>query len=150
MVNQLTLFSIAHNRGFVSTVLQKCQLVESGEMAINPELVELTTSQMDRIVRLAQLGKSLADLHQDDPREWYRSLLRSFADIRDESEDIGRELAKEADRVGLLTPAQIADASRTSRAAIYKRRKSAPPVPEPEPQPQKRRRTPKKTGSAGI
>lgn len=91
-------------------------------MSINPEMIAEIKTQLARIERLSAVGKSLADLHEEDPREWYRSLLRTFADIRRESDDMCRHLATSADAQKLLTAAQIADAGRISRAAIYKRR----------------------------
>jgi hypothetical protein len=57
-----------------------------------------------------------------DDREWYRSLLRVFGDIREECVTAGRKLADEADEGRILSPSQIAEAGRISRAALYKRR----------------------------
>lgn len=78
--------------------------------------------RLKRIRDLAQHGLSAEQLNHGDDREWYRSLLRVFADVRDEGVAAERMLADEADAGRILSPSQIAEAARISRAALYKRR----------------------------
>lgn len=78
--------------------------------------------RLERIRDLAQHGLSADPLHKHDDRQWYRTLLRVFGDIREECVTGGRKLADEADAGHILSPSEISEAGRISRAALYKRR----------------------------
>lgn len=90
--------------------------------AVPQNQVDLVRERLRRVRSLAEHGLSADELHQDDLREWYRSLLRVFGDIRIECEGAERQLSSDADSLKILTPSQIAEAAKISRAAIYKRR----------------------------
>lgn len=90
--------------------------------AVPDETADQAREVLQRIRDLAQHGLSADQLHTRDDREWYRSLLRVFGDIREECISAERKLSDQADAGEILTPSQIAEAARISRGTIYARR----------------------------
>jgi hypothetical protein len=90
--------------------------------AVPDDQAERIRERLELIRDLAQHGLSADDLHQRDDREWFRSLLRVFGDVRIECEAAERELSGVADAKEILSPSEIAEAARISRGAVYKRR----------------------------
>nr|WP_173294604.1 hypothetical protein [Streptomyces sp. X335] len=68
----------------------------------------------------------LADkANRHDQREWYRTVLRTLADVRDQCRSLERELSDRADTEKVMTPSEIAEAAKITRAALYKRREKS-------------------------
>jgi hypothetical protein len=92
--------------------------------AVPKDQADQVRTQLTRVQNLAAHGLSADELHTDDLREWYRSLLRVFGDIREVVDEAERQLSSDADQLGVLSPSEISEAARISRGAIYKRRAS--------------------------
>ncbi|MFJ9448649.1 hypothetical protein ACIRRH_43720 [Kitasatospora sp. NPDC101235] len=93
--------------------------------AVPDDFAQEVAEQFERIRDLAQHGLSADQLHSRDAREWFRSLLRVVGEIRDECKSMERSLSDRADAERILTPSEIAEAAKISRAALYKRRPTA-------------------------
>lgn len=79
---------------------------------------------LERIRDLATYGLMSDQTNRPDPTEWYRTVLRAAADIRDEAKALERELSEEALASKAIGPTEIAKSARISTAALYKRRKA--------------------------
>ncbi|MFF6860328.1 hypothetical protein ACFY9H_33725 [Streptomyces bacillaris] len=90
--------------------------------AVPQDQVDQVRENLQRVRNLSAHGLSADELHSDDLREWYRSLLRVFGDIREVAEEAERQLSQDADSLKILTPSEISEAARISRGAVYKRR----------------------------
>jgi hypothetical protein len=86
------------------------------------KLSDQARNHLERIKELADYGLSAERMHHEDPAEWYRTILRAVADIRDESRTAERELSDSADKTKCLSPTEISRAAKISTAALYKRR----------------------------
>jgi hypothetical protein len=86
---------------------------------------EQARRQLERIRDLAIYGLTADQANRRDSPEWYRTILRAAADIREESRDLERTLSDEADATKALSPTEISRAARISTAALYKRKKSS-------------------------
>ena len=80
--------------------------------------------RLERIRDLATYGLMSDQTNRPDPAEWYRTILRAAADIRDEVKELERQVSDEAFGSKALGPTEIARSARISTAALYKRKKA--------------------------
>lgn len=80
--------------------------------------------RLERIRDLAAYGLMSDQTNRPDPAEWYRTVLRAAADIREEAKALERQVSDEALTSKALGPTEIAKSARISTAALYKRKKS--------------------------
>lgn len=81
--------------------------------------------RLEKVKELVSYGLMADRANRHDQREWYRTLLRTAADARDQLRLLERELSDRADSEKILTPSEIAEAGRITRAALYKRREKS-------------------------
>ncbi|MEW1616592.1 MULTISPECIES: hypothetical protein [unclassified Streptomyces] len=81
--------------------------------------------RLEKVKELVSYGLLADRANRGDQREWYRTLLRTAADARDQLRLLERELSDRADAEKILTPSEIAEAGRITRAALYKRREKS-------------------------
>lgn len=81
-------------------------------------------TSLERIRDLAEFGLTADRANSGDEREWFRTVMRAFGDIFEESQEARRKLTDEADRRKVLTPLQISQAAHISREIIYQRRRT--------------------------
>lgn len=95
-------------------------------MAVRKDTVkDDARARLERVRDLASYALTAEQMNRSDDREWYRTLLRAIGDMRDECIAMERTLSEKADAGKILTPSEIAEAAKISRAALYKRRASS-------------------------
>lgn len=88
------------------------------------DLSRQVVQQLEHVRDLAVHGIAIDQLNARDQREWFRGLLRVAADMRDASRQMERILSDHADATKILSPAEISEAAKISRAAVHKRREA--------------------------
>ncbi|MEU3228472.1 hypothetical protein ABZ695_35695 [Streptomyces sp. NPDC006976] len=86
------------------------------------DIADQAKDRLTAIQQLVKYGLASDARHRGDEREWYRTILRTVADLRDECRSLERELSSRADADRVLGPSEISEAARITRAALYKRR----------------------------
>ncbi|MET9366189.1 hypothetical protein ABZX93_35545 [Streptomyces sp. NPDC006632] len=91
-----------------------------------PETVaDQAKDRLEKVQKLVAFGLLADEANRHDQREWYRTLLRTAADAREQLRFLERELSDRADTEKILTPSEIAEAGKITRAALYKRREKS-------------------------
>lgn len=86
------------------------------------KVADQAKDRLTKCQELVQYGLLADRANRGDEREWYRTLMRTVADMRDQLRVLERELSDRADAERIMTPSEIAEAARITRAALYKRR----------------------------
>ncbi|MFI1801983.1 hypothetical protein ACH427_32275 [Streptomyces sp. NPDC020379] len=96
---------------------------ELPKMVVPQQTADQAVCDLERVRDLAIFALAADRTIRSDPAEWYRTVLRAVADIRDAARDTERALSDQAQADAVLTPTEIARAARLSTAALYKRKK---------------------------
>ncbi|MER6195742.1 MULTISPECIES: hypothetical protein [Actinomycetes] len=70
---------------------------------------------------LLEYAKQADQVHENDQREWARTMIRALSDIAQDADQMAVLLTANAVHHKVLTPTEAAEAAHVSRNAIYKR-----------------------------